>query len=492
MTDDIYLLDLPKGWIWASFGGVADYINGRAFKPSEWEKNGRPIIRIQNLTGSTNTVNHYSKLIEDKFLVSNGDLLISWSATLGAFIYKGEEAVLNQHIFKVRPYIDKIFLFYLTTAYIEELRRKVHGTGMQHITKGKFEESFIPLPPLPEQHRIVAKIEELFTNLDAGVSSLKKAKAQLKRYRQAVLKSAFEGRLTEEWREAHKGELEPASMLLERIKEERKKNVKRKYKELPSLDISDLPDLSDGWVWTRLGEIFEVETGSTPRTDVPEYWEEGNIRWITPKDLGKVSSIYINDTERKITDKGLRSCSAKIIPPNSIIISTRAPIGYIAILAEAMAFNQGCKGLVKINEESVFTYYFYYLLLTKVGEMNTLGSGSTFKEISKPKIHNLTIPLPSPPEQHQIVSEIERRLSVADETEKTVKQSLKQSERLRQSILKKAFEGKLVPQDPSDLPASMLLERIKEEKAKDEAEKKSKSKRKKGRSKEKYEQMRLI
>jgi type I restriction enzyme S subunit len=103
-------------------------------------------------------------------------------------------------------------------------------------------------------------------------------------------------------------------------------------------DGLDLPDLPDGWVWTRIGEIFEVETGSTPRTDVPEYWDEGNIRWITPKDLGKVNSIYINDTERKITDKGLRSCSAKIIPPNSIIISTRAPIGYIAILAEAMAF----------------------------------------------------------------------------------------------------------------------------------------------------------
>ena len=494
MTDDIDLLDLPKGWIWASFGGVADYINGRAFKPSEWEKNGRPIIRIQNLTGSTNTVNHYSKLIEDKFLVSNGDLLISWSATLGAFIYKGEEAVLNQHIFKVRPYIDKIFLFYLTTAYIEELRRKVHGTGMQHITKGKFEESFIPLPPLPEQHRIVAKIEELFTNLDAGVSSLKKAKAQLKRYRQAVLKSAFEGRLTEEWREAHKGELEPASMLLERIKEERKKNVKRKYKELPSLDISDLPDLPDGWVWTRVGEISKmIQYGTSEKAEknplgIPVL-RMGNIQdgklvfedlRYFPKDWPQLNDFILQDGDVLFN----RTNSAELVGKTAVYKSHNPTALFASYLIR-----------VRVNKNayipdilSFFINSFYgrkyiaSVVSQQVGQANVNGT----------KLSLMSIPLPPLPEQHQIVEEIERRLSVADETEKTVKQSLKQSERLRQSILKKAFEGKLVPQDPSDLPASVLLGRIKEEKAKDEAEKKSKSKRKKERSKEKYEQMRLI
>jgi len=94
---------LPEGWEWKTLGEVARYINDRAFKPSEWEEQGRPIIRIQNLTNSSDTLNRYAGEVEEKYLIRDGDLLISWSATLGAFIYKGEEAVLNQHIFKVQP-----------------------------------------------------------------------------------------------------------------------------------------------------------------------------------------------------------------------------------------------------------------------------------------------------------------------------------------------------------------------------------------------------
>ncbi len=188
------------GWTWTTLGGIGEYANGRAFKPSEWGVSGKPIIRIQNLTRSTDTVNRFSGSIEQKYLVHDQDFLISWSATLGAFIYRGEEAVLNQHIFKVNTFVDKRFHFYLVNAFIDDLKRQVHGSGMQHITKGKFDGSAVPLPPLPEQRRIVAKIEELFSKLDAGVEALKKVKAELKRYRQSMLKHAFEGCLTEAWR----------------------------------------------------------------------------------------------------------------------------------------------------------------------------------------------------------------------------------------------------------------------------------------------------
>jgi len=120
-----------------------------------------------------------------------------------------------------------------------------------------------------------------------------------------------------------------------------------------------------GWILARLGDIFEVETGSTPRTNIKDYWD-GDIKWITPKDLGKIDSIYIHDTERKITEKGLANCSATKIPINSIIISTRAPIGYVAILGDDMAFNQGCKGLVPKNKD----YYFekFYETFAKLTE----------------------------------------------------------------------------------------------------------------------------
>lgn len=237
---------LPDGWIEASFGDLADYLNGRAFKKSEWHSTGRPIIRIQNLTGSSQTLNRFTGMVEDRYIVRDGDLLISWSATLGAYIYHGEEAVLNQHIFKVEPYINRRFLFYLTNAYIDNLRRQAHGSGMQHITKTKFETSRVPLPPLNEQHRIVEKIEELFTKLDAGVQSLKQTQTLLKSYRRSVLKAAVEGELSREWREAHEDELEPASVLLERILQERReKFAGKKYKEPASPDTLKLPELPD-------------------------------------------------------------------------------------------------------------------------------------------------------------------------------------------------------------------------------------------------------
>ena len=198
---------LPYGWEWTTLGKLANYINGRAFKPTDWETTGRPIIRIQNLTGSTDTVNRFSGEVEPKYIIRDGDLLISWSATLGAFIYKGEEAVLNQHIFKVEPFVNKKFLYYLVTAFLDTLKRQVHGSGMQHITKGKFDNSPVPLPPPDEQERIVAKIEELFTQLEAGTSGLERVRAGLRRYKASVLKAAVEGSLLETRELENSGEL---------------------------------------------------------------------------------------------------------------------------------------------------------------------------------------------------------------------------------------------------------------------------------------------
>jgi type I restriction enzyme S subunit len=296
-----------------------------------------------------------------------------------------------------------------------------------------------------------------------------------------VLKYAFEGKLTEEWREAHKGEIEPASILLERIKEERKKKAKGKYKELPPLDVEDLSELPGGWVWTMLGDIGTVAAGGTPSTNVPENFN-GNIPWVTPADLSEFDGKFINRGARNISEKGLNSSSAVLLPAGTILFSSRAPIGYVAIAANPISTNQGFKNLTCC--EYIFNEYVFYYLKASRNLAESYGSGTTFREVSASRFAKIPFPLPPLPEQQKIVEEIERCLSVADETEKAVVQSLKQAERLRQSILKKAFEGKLVPQDPTDEPASVLLERIKKERA---AEKKSKTKKSK-----RYEQRRLI
>lgn len=141
-----------------AFGDIADFINGRAFKPEEWGSEGLPIIRIQNLTGSSKITNYYDGPFEKKHLVKKGDILISWSASLGIYLWPREDAILNQHIFKVylKEAVDKQYFYYAASEALNAMLSQVHGSTMQHITKEPFEATLIPLPSLPEQQRIAA------------------------------------------------------------------------------------------------------------------------------------------------------------------------------------------------------------------------------------------------------------------------------------------------------------------------------------------------
>src|ERR1035437_6796378 len=131
-------------------GEVADYINGRDFKPTEWKESGIPIIRIQNLNKPEAVYNYSNQEFEKKYIIEKGDLLYAWSASLGVYIWSGNKAWLNQHIFKVVPknFCDKKFLFYTLEKITAELYAKAHGSGMVHVTKGKFEETEIYFPPI--------------------------------------------------------------------------------------------------------------------------------------------------------------------------------------------------------------------------------------------------------------------------------------------------------------------------------------------------------
>lgn len=150
-------------WKKYKLGELAKYLNGRAFKSTDWSKQGVPIIRIQNLTNSQKPFNYFDGDIEDRYRIESGDLLISWSATLGSFIWDRGPAALNQHIFKVLPnaeLVNKEFLHFLVLSTLDEMSEHTHGLGMKHITKKKFEELEVSIPPLDEQRRIVARIKE--------------------------------------------------------------------------------------------------------------------------------------------------------------------------------------------------------------------------------------------------------------------------------------------------------------------------------------------
>ena len=166
--DNAHYENIPEGWTKIKVGEIAQYTNGKAFQPSDWEQRGLPIIRIQNLNDENCKYNYTSIDHEEKYKITNGDLLFAWAASLGVYIWKGDDAWLNQHIFKVEPlpFIDKQFLYYLFQYLISEFYNRSHGSGMVHITKKEFETTIALLPPLSEQLRIVRSIESYYGALN--------------------------------------------------------------------------------------------------------------------------------------------------------------------------------------------------------------------------------------------------------------------------------------------------------------------------------------
>lgn len=489
--------EIPNGWASTTFGVVADYVNGRCFKSTEWEVSGLPIIRIQNLNKDDAPFNYTNSVFEEKYSVRNGDLLFSWSASLGVYLWKGGDAWLNQHIFRVVPYqVDKKYLYYSLTHHLSGLSGKTHGQGMVHITKGKFESHEILLPPLAEQHRIVAKIEELFSELDKGIENLKTAREQLKVYRQALLKHAFEGKLTEQWRKDNADKLEPADQLLERIKQEREARYQQQVGEwkaaveqweaggkegkkptkpgkpkcVPDIaleEINELNQLPSDWIWVRLSTAAAVTGGLTKNSKRASYKIQmpylrvANV-YANKLDLREVKNIGVQPQE--INRVTLQSGDLLVVEGNGSLDQ----IGRVSVWTGEIDPCLHQNHLIKARLlPSVIPSFVLHFLLSKQGRdliVKEASSTSGLHTLSLSKVGNLKIPVASFAEQSQVLSVLEEKLSVIEKTEMELADQLLKSEGLRQSILKKAFSGQLIPQDPNDEPASVLLERIAKEK----------------------------
>lgn len=435
--------NIPKHWKILTLGEVAFYVNGRAFKPTEWKTSGKPIIRIQNLNKEEADYNYSNEDFEAKYKVVKGDLLYAWSASLGVYIWNGDDAWLNQHIFKVIPkeIADKKYLFYLLKKITLELLSKSHGSGMVHVTKNIFESTKIPLPPLSEQQRIVAKIEELFSELDKGIESLKTAQQQLKVYRQAVLKYAFEGKFTEEWRrqQAATKQLKMA-MAAEPV-------VEYTVRDLAALHLWNIPD---NWKWTRATDIIDtINNGYTPTKD-KLFERSGEVPFIKVYNLNFDGSLNFKKDPSFISktthEKELKR---SICYPGDVLINiVGPPLGKVSIVPNTFPewnINQAIV-LFRPNQKILSKYIAFLVqnpvIINWLEDTSKATAGQWNVKVSTCRI----IPIPVAPvdEQQQIVSEIERRLSVCDKIEESIAQGLKQAEALRQSILKRAFEGRLV------------------------------------------------
>ncbi len=427
----------------------------------------------------------------ESFKVKAGDILMSCSGTVGrlAIVPSDFEAgIINQALLKItlnNNIIYTRFFFYLFGFNISRiLQKNTRGSAMLNISSVRDLKNIqFPIPPLPEQHRIIAKIEELFTHLDAGLATLKNVQAQLKRYRQSVLKAALEGRLTAEWREQHKYELEHADKLLERILKERRemweteqlakyeaqgktppKNWLDKYKESTSPNPAYLFKLPEKWVWVAAEQVCSSVRDGTH--DTPKYVDEG-IPLVTSKNL-KAYGIDFS-TARNINYEDHKQISIRSgVDIGDVLYAMIGTIGNPVVVLTEDPFSIKNVGLFKRNEKTIIPEFLKYWLESSILKglliKMELTKGTTQKFIPLGHLRILPIPLPPLSEQKIIIEEIDKLFSICAESELILKSELKRAKSLRQSILKRAFEGKLVLQDPNEEPASVLLERIKAEK----------------------------
>ena len=487
---DIGLSELPDGWVWTPLERISEIILGQSPPSSTYNTDGKGLPFYQGKLEFGETYPTPRKwCTTPKKIAEKGDVFISVRAPVGPTNLCPEKSCVGRGLAAIRGLsgIEPFFILYLMRAYEDVLAGKGAGTTFNAITGNQLKTFEIALPPLPEQHRIVIKIEELFTKLDAGINELHKAQSQLKRYRQSVLKAAFEGKLTEAWRAEYQEKIEPASVLLERILKERREQWeteqlnqmkakgnmpkddkwKAKYKEPVAPDTSNLPKLPNGWKWVKLGQVtYLITKGSSPRWQGFNYVDRGifflrsqNVGW-GGLDLSNIAHLpeAFNEKERK-----------SILKEGDVLLNlVGASIGRAAIASDELEganMNQAV-ALIRLVKDGLDNKFLTNYLLSPEAQSTIHGKKVDVARanLSLTDVSEFAVPLPPFLEQQAIGTEVESRLSIADEVEKTITVELKRAEQLRQSILKKAFSGKLVPQDPNDQPASVLLERIKAQK----------------------------
>ncbi len=450
--------ELPEGWRWAKLAEVAQIGSGQVLPKHEPAKLFN-YVALENVEQGTGR-------------------LIDFAPTRGADIASNKYKFTPEHVLygKLRPYLqkalvpdfegisatdllplkpnpeilDRRFLWRWLLSYdvLEYVTALQTGVKMPRLRTGDLEAMLVPLPPLPEQHRLVEKIERLLAESRTAREALERVPALLKRFRQAVLAKSFRGELTE--RDPND---EPASVLLERIRAERRRKLekdlrakgkdpkKAKYVEPEPPDTSNLPELPEGWCWTNLGFVFDVYTGGTPSRKRLDYWG-GDIPWVSS---GEVAFCRIKDTREKITRAGLDNSNAKLHPIGTVLLAmigegkTR---GQSAILDVVASNNQNVSAIL-CSETPVPPEYVFHWLMARYDETRGGSSGGAQPALNGARVKEIPMPLAPLAEQRRIVAKIESLFAQAEAIEQAVVVAQRRAEKVDQAVLARAFRGEL-------------------------------------------------
>ena len=397
---------LPKNWEIKKLGEVCTYSKGKKPKILSSEKseiNSIPYINIKA----------FEKGIFDEYtdgekcnLCEEGDLLMVWDGARAGFTGKAKKGAIGSTLMKINAVegVEKNYIYYFLVSLYKKLNTNPRGVGIPHVEPTLLWNSGLVIPPLPEQQAIVQKIEELFSELDKSIENLKTAQQQIKIYRQSVLKSAFEGKLTS------KKEDENLMMVAE-----------------PNLEYGD-NKLPGGWKWNFIGDLtISFDGKRIPLSKEVRAKRKGNFRYYGATTIVDYIDDFIFDGKYILIGED-----------GANLLSKSKPLSFIV---EGKFWVNNHAHILQTKEILNLEYFNYYFNSLNLNEFIT---GTAQPKLTQNNLKKIKIPFPELFEQIEIVNELDSRFSVADKLEESINQSLLQAETLRQSILKRAFEGKLI------------------------------------------------
>ena len=499
----------PKGWVECSIGQVTLPVS--KIDPKEEPDREIDYIDIASIDNTRQVIGKVKQYqLKDapsraRQIVRSGDVLF---ATVRPYLrniasvpkdYDQQIASTGFSVLRPAEGICPAFLFYkaISRDFVNILAGMQYGVSYPAVKDEHVRDQLLWLPPLREQQRIVAKIEELFSELDKGVESLKTARAQLKVYRQAVLKHAFEGKLTAQWREENKDKLEKPEQLLARIKQEREARYERQLKEwkiavkkweeggksgkrparprmpksvstMAEEEIARLEALPSGWLWLTAESVGIVQLGRqrSPKNrskDYPtKYIRAANI---TEQGLDLDDVLDMDFLPHELTAYRLEKGDLVLSEASGSAAQVGKPAIWDDQIPNCCFQNTVIRHQPYCRDHAAYLLWLYRFFYVS-GKFARVAGGVGINHLSAYKFAQIALPLCALAEQQKIVCLLEERFAAIEQQEREIDSALKQAETLRQAILKKAFSGQLVTQDPRDEPASALLDRIRAEREK--------------------------
>lgn len=458
-------VNLPKGWVSAELETISTVVTGKtpSKKNPEFFNGSIPFIKPGDIhdQGEIQNVDEYltRQGADTVPTVPAGSIVVTCIGNLGRCGITTVLSATNQQINTVVPceQINTFFLYYQLRTLKQWLLLESSATTVTIINKSKFSRAPILLPPLAEQKVIADKLDTLLAQVDNTKARLERIPDILKRFRQSVLAAAVSGKLTEEWRG----------------------NPALKFNQ-PSITIGpEFDSAPQSWEWKKLVDLAQLESGHTPRKSIEEYWNDGDVYWISLQDIREADGQIIQDTKFKPTSLGIENSSARLLPAGTVCYCRDISVGYVTIMGKSMATTQHFANWICGTELN--NKFLMYSFMAAKDHLLISGQGTTVKTIYMPALKELRILVPPVNEQSEIVRRVEDLFAFADRIEHAAQAALRRVNNLTQSILAKAFRGELTADWRAAHPelisgensAEALLARIKAERAKVKSRKKA-------------------